>query len=183
VISRVAGLASNVLFWVNALFFGLRDLFFPLGKKLREAGIERGDHVLDYGCGIGSYSLAAAELVGDTGRIYALDIHPLALRWVQKAAARRGLANVETINSDCATALKNESIDVVLLYDTFHILSDPQAVLQELRRVLRPEGHLSFSDHHMKEEAIVSKMTDDRYFKLSRRGKRAYAFSPENRRN
>lgn len=60
------------------------------------------------------------------------------------------LANVETIHSDCKTGLPDNSVDAVLLYDTFHDLSDPDGVLEELHRVLKPDGILSFSDHHMK---------------------------------
>ncbi|MDI6886277.1 MAG: methyltransferase domain-containing protein [archaeon] len=50
-------------------------------------------------------------------------------------------------------------VDVVLLYDTFHTLGDPNGVLEELHRVLKPDGILSFSDHHMKENEIVSEVT------------------------
>jgi len=50
-------------------------------------------------------------------------------------------------------------------------------VLEELRRVLKPDGILSFSDHHMKENEIVSKVTSRGLFRLSRKGKRTYSFS------
>lgn len=174
---------SNIGFRMMSFFFGIRDLFVPPTKKALEAGIRPGDRVLDYGCGTGSHALAAAELAGEKGRVHALDIHPLAVRKVEKAAARRGLKNTTTILSGCATGLADDSVDVVLLYDVFHSISDPESALKELRRVLRPGGLLSFSDHHMEEEAILSRMTDGRYFKLSGRGKRTYAFSPENRRS
>ena len=47
-------------------------------------------------------------------------------------------------------------LDLVLLYDVFHGLTEPDRVLAEIYRILKPEGVLSFSDHHMKNEAIVS---------------------------
>jgi len=68
-------------------------------------------------------------------------------------------------------------VDVVLLYDTFHDLSHPSGVLEELHRVLKPNGFLSFSDHHMKENEIVSKVTNKGLFRLSRKGKGTYSFS------
>jgi ubiquinone/menaquinone biosynthesis C-methylase UbiE len=87
---------------------------------------------------------------------------------------------VETILSDCKTGLPDDSIDVVLLYDTFHDLSDPNMALEELHRVLKPNGILSFSDHHMKENEIISKVTDNELFRLLRKGEWTYSFMMEN---
>lgn len=133
--------------------------------------------MLDYGCGSGSYITAAAELVGDSGRIYALDIHPLAIERARRIASRNHLVNVETIRSDCATGLPDDSVDVALLYDVFHKLSDPDRVLEELHRVLTPDGILSFSDHHIKEDKIVSGVVDKGLFRLSGKGEKTYSFS------
>jgi len=71
------------------------------------------------------------------------------------------------------------AIDVALLYDTFHSLKDPSGVLEELHRVLKPNGILSFSDHHMKEDEILSKVTDRGLFRVSKKGKRTYSFLKE----
>jgi ubiquinone/menaquinone biosynthesis C-methylase UbiE len=75
--------------------------------------------------------------------------------------------------------LPGSSIDVVLLYDIFHDLSDPNGVLGELHRVMRPHGILSFSDHHMRENEILSKVTEGGLFKLLRKGKKTYSFAKE----
>ncbi len=141
---------SNFHFKVMAATFKLRDFLSPRKNILKEAGIKPGFHVLDYGCGPGSYTTAAAELVGSSGKVYSLDVHPLAIEMIRDIVSRNKLMNLETILSDCKTRLPDNSVDVVLLYDTFHDLGDPNNVLQELHRVLKPEGVLSFSDHHMK---------------------------------
>jgi len=151
----------------------------PRKNVLKVVGIKPGFHVLDYGCGPGGYIIGAAELVGKSGKIYALDIHPLAIQMVQSIASKKQLTNVETICSDCKTGLPDNSVDVVLLYDTLHTLSDQNGVLEELHRVLKPNGILSFSDHHMKENEILSKVTNRRLFRLSRKGKRTYSFLKE----
>jgi len=117
--------------------------------------------------------------VGKSGKVYALDIHTLAIQKVKDVVSKYNLQNVETIRSDCKTGLPDNSIDVVLLYDTFHDLRHPNRVLKELRRVLKPKGILSFSDHHMKENEIVSKLTDKGLFRVSGKGKRTYSFSKE----
>ena len=156
--------------------YKFRDLFLPRKDILKEVGIKPGFHVLDYGCGPGGYIIATAELVGKTGEIYALDIHPLAIQRVQRLVSKKQLTNVATICSDCKTGLLDESIDVALLYDILHGLSKPEKVLEELHRVLKPNGILSFSDHHLKEDEIRTKITDKGLFRLLRKGKRVYNF-------
>lgn len=167
---------SDLHFRFMSLGYKFRDFFKPRGEVLREVDIRPGFHVLDYGCGPGSYLIVAAELVVTTGKVYALDIQPLAVKRVQSVASKKGLANVETISSDCATGLENGSVDVVLLYDTLHSLSNPDAVLEELHRVLKSKGIPSFSDHHMKGDEIVSKVTNGGLFDLSRKGEMTHTF-------
>ena len=170
---------SNFHFRFMSFGYEFRDFFSPRENILKEAGIEPGFHVLDYGCGPGSYVIPLAELVGRSGKIYALDIHPLAVQRIQSIASRKALNNVVTICSDCKTGLRDNSVDAVLLYDTFHALSDPNSVLEELHRVLKSNGLLSFSDHHMKENEILAKVTRRGLFSLSRRGKKTHRFLKE----
>ena len=168
---------SALGFRLMSLIFKVRDLLRPRRDILGEAEIGPGFRVLDYGCGPGSYTFLAADLLGPTGTVHALDIHPLAVERVRKAASKRGLDNVRTILSDSATGLENGSVDVALMYDVFHDLGDQRGVLQELHRVLRPEGTLSFSDHHMKENEILFGVTSGGLFKLLKEGERIYSFT------
>jgi len=167
---------SNFDFQFMSLGYKFRDFFLPRKNILEEVGIKPGFYMLDYGCGPGSYIVPLAELVGESGKIYALDIQPLAIRKAQGIASKKRLSNIETILSDCQTGLPDNSLDVILLYDIFHHLSDPDMVLKELHRVLKPNGILSFSDHHMKEKEIVAQITNSGLFRLSRKGQRTYAF-------
>jgi ubiquinone/menaquinone biosynthesis C-methylase UbiE len=171
---------SALHFKFMSFLYKFRDLFFPRKKILEEVGIKPGFQVLDFGCGPGAYISAVADLVGKSGTIRALDIHPLAIHKVRKIAAKRNLQNVKTILSDLQTGLPDESIDVVLLYDILHGLSDPDGVLHELHRVLRPIGLLSVTDHHQTETEIVSKLTNTGLFKSSRKGKKTFSFVKEN---
>ena len=168
---------SDLHFEVMSFGFKIRDLFLPRRNVLNEIGIKPGFHILDYGCGSGSYSIPVADMVGNLGKVYALDIHPLAIRRVRDIASKRRLTNIETICSVCATGLPNDSVDVALLYDTFNCLSEPDEVLKELHRVLKPNGILSFSDHHLKKEEIVPKVTNSSLFQVMKKGKRTYSFS------
>ena len=167
---------SDFDFKFMALGYKFRDLRLPRMNILKEVGIKPGFHVLDYGCGPGGYIAPLAGLVGESGKVYALDIHPLAIQKVKDIASKKQMANVETILSDCQTGLPDNSLDVVLLYDIFHHLSDRDKVLKELYRVLKLDGVLSFSDHHMKENEIVSAVTNSGLFSLSRKGQGTYSF-------
>ena len=125
---------------------------------LRNAGVAKGMRVLDFGCGPGRFALPAAEIVGDLGRVYAVDVHPLAIRMVEKAARMEGLANVRTIQSSCATGLDAETIDVALLFDALHDVLDKESVLGEIRRVLRPKGVLLYRDHTLGGMRVIELM-------------------------
>ena len=156
--------------------YKFRDFFLPRKHILKEIDIKPGYRVLDFGCGPGGYITGTSELVGKPGIIYAVDIHPLAIQMVQGIASKNQLKNIETIQSDCKTGLPDNSIDVVLLYDVFHGLSDRNGVLEELHRVLKPAGILSMSDHHLEENEIISKVTNGGLFSLSSKGKKTYTF-------
>lgn len=116
------------------------------------------------------------ELVGVSGQINALDANPLAIQSVQRLVSKRRLGNVQTILSDCDTGLPTNSVDVVLLYDVLHDLNGADKVLGELHRVLKPKGILSLSDHHLKTEEIISRVTSGRLFMLSACGKRTHGY-------
>jgi ubiquinone/menaquinone biosynthesis C-methylase UbiE len=168
---------GSLQFFFMSLVFKLRDRSTSPLRFLEEASIRPGDRVLDYGCGPGSYSIAVAELVGNDGEVLALDIYSRAVETVQRKAAGRGLSNVETMCAADLSALKAESFDRVLLYDTFHMLGDQRGVLEGVHRVLKPQGLLSFSDHHMKEADILQLVTQDGLFSLVETGKHTYLFA------
>jgi ubiquinone/menaquinone biosynthesis C-methylase UbiE len=167
---------SKFEFQRMALMLSLRDLFSAPESTLAEVEIRPGFHVLDYGCGSGSFTLAALKRVGPEGKVYALDLHPFALQKVQSAAEKRGFPNVETIQSDCITRLASGTVDVVLFYYTLHWLTDPDCVLRELHRVLKPGGVLSFRDPYMKEEEILAAVSGKGWFHLAAKGEKTYRF-------
>ena len=167
----------KIMFMGQCLMIKCRDIFRPREVILREVDIKPGSKVLDFGCGPGSYITNILKTVGESGKVYALDIHPLAIEKVKSIASQLGLANVETICSDCATGLPDKEINTVLLYDIFHMLNDKRKVLSELHRVLRDGGILSFSDHHMREKDIISEMKEINLFELRKKNKRTYSFA------
>jgi ubiquinone/menaquinone biosynthesis C-methylase UbiE len=68
----------------------------------------------------------------------------------------KGLKNIHSILTDCNTQLPDASIDVVLLFYVLHDFKNPDAILKELNRVLKPGGLLSIIDHKFDKDKVVS---------------------------
>jgi ubiquinone/menaquinone biosynthesis C-methylase UbiE len=133
-------------------------------ERLEQIGLKRDQTVLEYGCGAGSFTIPAARITGEGGTVYAVDIQPLAIEAVEKRANRENLTNVKTILSDRDTGLPDASVDVVLLYDTLHLVTDKQALLKELHRVLKPDGFLSADHQHTDREDFLATLTTGNLF-------------------
>jgi ubiquinone/menaquinone biosynthesis C-methylase UbiE len=155
----------------------MRDRFQNPRAKLERVGIREGQTVLDFGCGIGSFAIPAAQIVGERGKVYALDIHPLAIEAVEKKARKKKLTNITAILSDRDTGLPDERIDVILLYDTIHMIKDKQALLEELHRVLKPDGLLSvWAPHQPKVNKTVEIVQENGLFSLRDQDKKLLNF-------
>jgi ubiquinone/menaquinone biosynthesis C-methylase UbiE len=178
---RMTNLREQLAFALMVGLFRIRDLLWPPARTLLKLGVLPGHTVLDFGCGPGGYSIAAARLVGPTGKVYALDINPLAVRAVQKAAGKERLGNITTVLADSAADLPNGSVDVAILHDVLHLLADPAKVIASLHRALHREGLLCVSDHHMIEAAILSAMSSSGLFEVSRSYQGTYCFKPVER--
>ena len=166
------GIAFNLM----SLAFKVVDLFSSPDALLDEVGIREGAVVLNYGCGPGRYERSLSERVGPGGKVHALDIHPSAVRTVDRIADEDHLTNVDTILSDCATGLDAESVDVILLLDIYHMLGDPQKVLHELNRVLKADGFMACTIEHMDEAEGISGIEGSGLFNLYRSGKKVLLF-------
>ena len=141
---------SNISYRIMAAYLKIRERFRRPEETLLKLGIGEGQKVLDFGCGIGSYAIPAARLVGNTGWVYALDIHPVAIERVKKRVEQESLNNVTAILSGQETGLSDESIDYVLLIDVFTWISDKDELLRELYRVLKDSGTLAVLIDHMR---------------------------------
>jgi ubiquinone/menaquinone biosynthesis C-methylase UbiE len=143
-------LESDFAFRLMTLMYNLRDLLQNPRKSLEKAQLRRGMSVVDYGCGPGSFTIPAAALAGPEGKVFAVDIHPLAIRSVEDKARRKGLQNVEAILvKGYDTGIQDSSIDRVLLIDTIHLIEDPEALFREIHRVLKLDGLLFMEKGHM----------------------------------
>ena len=115
----------------------------PFGL-LRWAGLLAGGTVIDYGAGPGFFTLPAAEVVGSTGRVVAVDVEPRMLEEIARRAELLGAGNVEAIGPDEAKRLPAGVAALVIAALLLHDLSDEErdALLPELRRLCSPDGQL-----------------------------------------
>jgi ubiquinone/menaquinone biosynthesis C-methylase UbiE len=141
---------STIGFRLMALMYSVRDVLQDPRRILDMAKLGEGMRVADYGCGPGSFTIPAALIVGDGGKVYAIDIHPLAISSVRRRAAKKGLRNVEPILvQGYDSGIEASSIDRILLIDTIHRIEDPDALFSELYRILKPHGLLFMHKGHM----------------------------------
>ena len=154
-------------YFVVSLILYFRDLFKPPKIVLREVDIKHGFTILDYGCGSGNYSIAVSELLEGTGVVFALDKHPLAIKYISKKIKKKNITNIKTIHSNCKTGLTSNSVDAVLLYHVFNDLENPDAVLEELHRIIKLSGILSFMEFDV--EGISPNITKSGLFQLQKK--------------
>lgn len=143
-----------------------------IGERfLCKVGIRRGQIVLDFGCGSGSYTIPAARIVGEEGVVYALDKDAGALNELMERARLEGLKNIVRIDTsgEIDIRLDDNSVDAVLLYDIFWYFPprDPRLarLLTEVYRVLKPNAFLSVLPKHVDPEKLKNRI-EESGFKL-----------------
>jgi arsenite methyltransferase len=109
--------------------------------------LSAGERVLDLGCGAGTDSLVAAQMVGPDGSVIGIDMTPEMLAKAHRAAAEMGAANVEFVEGEIELLpFADESVDVVISNGVIDLLPDKDTVFAEIYRVLRPGGRIQFAD-------------------------------------
>ncbi len=136
-------------FRMMSAMFRVQDWLRPSGNAVDAFNLRKGDVVVDYGCGPGRHVKRASELVGDTGVVYAVDIHELAREAVAKLSKKHDLGNVKTVLTDGKTlGIASGTVDVVYALDMFHMVRNTGQFLTEIRRILKPDGVFYLEDGH-----------------------------------
>ena len=139
--------AAHFLFRIVALVMEspFRRRFFDPVSALKRAGVESGQCVLEVGCGTGFFTLPAAQLVGEKGRVYAIDPHPLSIDQVAGKVRDAGLTNVRLIRADATEAgMTDGCVDLALLFGVIPSPTLPlDRLLPEMSRLLRSAGALA----------------------------------------
>lgn len=110
---------------------------------LRSIGLRLGLVFIDIGCGDGFFALPAARIVGARGRVYGIDIDKMKIARLNERARDEGLRNViATVGRAEDTVLCEACADIVFFGIVLHDFADPQKVLMNGKRMLKPTGRL-----------------------------------------
>jgi arsenite methyltransferase len=118
-----------------------------VGNPFLLGQIHEGDEVLDIGCGAGVDTLIAAMMTGSKGRVVGVDLVPNMLERARSNLSRTSLKNVQFLESSGESLpFEKESFDVVISNGTFNLVPDKAKALNEVFRVLKPNGRFMIAD-------------------------------------
>ena len=125
-------------------------------ELLEHIGVKREQKVLDFGCGSGTYAIPAARIVGNKGKVYALDKNESVLNELMQKARAVGIENIERIDTEGETRIElaANSVDAVLVFDVLHYYYFPQVedrrrLLDEIHRVAKNDALILVYPKHM----------------------------------
>jgi ubiquinone/menaquinone biosynthesis C-methylase UbiE len=126
---------------------------------LAALNVKPGQVVCDMGCGNGFYTLQLARLVGDKGRVLAVDIQSEMLRMLEVRAKEAGITNIELVHgTPVDPKLPAGEVDLILLVDVYHEFSNPEEMLGAMRRSLRPGGRIALAEFRLEDPAVPIKL-------------------------
>ncbi|MEI6352702.1 MAG: methyltransferase domain-containing protein [Candidatus Nomurabacteria bacterium] len=134
-------------------------MFLSPVQIIESLALRKGDVVADLGCGSGAYVFAASKIVGDRGKIYAVDIHREILEKINHEAEKMNIINIDTLLSNIENKVQIESLscDVVIVSNVLGDIENYNNLLNEIKRILKPDGFLLVVDWKKIDHAIYTK--------------------------
>jgi ubiquinone/menaquinone biosynthesis C-methylase UbiE len=126
-----------------------RDAFDHRKDIVAALDLKPGMVVADVGAGTGLFTRMFSPLVGESGKVFAVDITPKFVAHVEGLAAEQNLKNV--VGVVCApndVRLPPRSVDLAFICDTYHHFEFPLATMRSIHKALKPEGQLVLIDFH-----------------------------------
>jgi len=128
-----------------------RDAYQKPHEVIAALDLKPGEVVADIGSGSGYFTLRLAAHVGDTGRVYGVDIDPAMVRHLNRRVRDAGLRNVHVLLADPDDPLLPEPVDRFVVVDTWHHIEKQTEYLALMRKLLRPGGQVVMIDFQKKE--------------------------------
>jgi ubiquinone/menaquinone biosynthesis C-methylase UbiE len=124
-----------------------RDIYQMPARVVAALDLAPGDVVADVGAATGYFARRFARVVGEQGRVYAVDIEAGLLDWLARRAAAEGIDNIETrVASVTDSRLPDRCCDLIFLANTYHMIAARLDYLAHLQRKLKPGGRLVIID-------------------------------------
>ncbi len=125
---------------------------------LQALNVQPGQVVCDMGCGNGFYTLQLAKLVGEKGKVLAVDIQPEMLHMLSERAREEGITNIVPIaGTQVDPRLEPGSVDLILLVDVYHEFSHPAEMLAAMRAALKPGGRIALAEFRLEDRSVPIK--------------------------
>ncbi len=129
-----------------------RDAYQKPDEVMKALALRPGEVVADIGSGSGYFTLRFARALGDTGRVYAVDISPDMIRHLNRRVRDAGIRNVVPVLADPDDPLlPDASVDRFVIVDTWHHVEDQATYLALLKRMLKPGGQVVHIDFQKRE--------------------------------
>jgi SAM-dependent methyltransferase len=120
--------------------------------------IPKGASVADIGAGSGYMTVKLSARVGAEGRVFANDVQPQMLQMLGRRLADKRITNVTLVQGTLDDPkLEPASVDLELMVDVYHELSQPQAILRHLRTALKPGGRLVLLEYRKEDPSVPIK--------------------------
>jgi 2-polyprenyl-3-methyl-5-hydroxy-6-metoxy-1,4-benzoquinol methylase len=133
--------------WLAYTFDNPLRRFIHNPKTIFEDHVMPGATVMDIGCGMGYFTLGLAELVGDTGKVIAVDLQQEMLDIMLKRAKRKGLEHRITPHRAEPDSINNSTkVDFILLFWMVHEVPDPSSFFREVAANLKSNGKILYSE-------------------------------------
>ena len=147
-----------------------RDERLQINRVMDILGISSGKTVADIGAGSGWFSVRAAQRVGDAGTVYAVDINPDAIRYIESRIRKENLHNVKPVLGKPDDPLLPSKVDAVLLLKTYHEVAQPITLLRNLKSSLAHEARVGVIDrngngenHGVAQEVVIREASEAGY--------------------
>jgi SAM-dependent methyltransferase len=144
---RLAAIVGYDDDWLEGVPEATIASFAGTGNPFSIGRLMPGEHVVDVGCGAGIDSIIAARMVGPAGNVIGVDMTPTMVEKAREGAKEAGLENVEFRHGLAESLPATDGwADVVISNGVLNLFPDKLAGLQEMARVLKPEGRLQIGD-------------------------------------
>ena len=128
------------------------------GQMREQLHVKPGMVVCDMGCGNGYHTLPLAEMVGEKGKVYAVDVQPEMIEMLKANIERNGVKNIVPINGLYHDPkLPPNTCDMILLVDVYHEFSHPVQMLAGMRAALKPDGQLVLCEFRAEDASVPIK--------------------------
>ena len=148
-----------------------REQKLHISQVMDALAISPGKNVADIGAGSGWFTVRAARRVTETGRVYAVEINPAAIQYIDERTEKEKLRNVKTVlGKEDSPELSADSVDAVLMLKTYHEIAKPVDLLRNLRPALRAGARVGIIDrdgngenHGVQKKVVLQEMEQAGY--------------------